>query len=123
LSSKVTRSRSSDLDDGYRAGISSFRDINLDIVKEIIEKSRYTQILVILTVIGLFLRFYHIDFNSIWLDEAATYILSLHPFAEYWNLISQGGEVHPPLFYWLEYFMLFFGNNEFYLRFIPALVH
>lgn len=122
VSSKVTRSRSSDLDDGYCAGISSFRDINLGSVKEIIEKSRYTQILVILTVIGLFLRFYHIDFNSIWLDEAATYLFSLHPFAEYWNLISQGGEVHPPLFYWLEYFMLFFGNNEFYLRFIPALV-
>ncbi len=32
------------------------------------------------------------------------------------------GEFNPPLFYWVEHVMLMLGNNEFILRFIPALL-
>jgi mannosyltransferase len=122
LPSRADRSAVCDLDGGYSAGISSFRDITPHTLKEILIKSRYAQILIILTAIGLVIRFYHLDYNSLWLDESMTYQFSLHPFSEYWDLISRGGEVHPPLLYWLEYFMLFFGNNEFNLRFIPAII-
>jgi hypothetical protein len=31
---------------------------------------------IVLTIIGLCLRFYHLDFNALWLDEAATYTMS-----------------------------------------------
>ena len=35
---------------------------------------------------------------------------------------TMAGEFNPPLFYWLEHLMLTIGNNEFILRFIPALL-
>jgi Predicted membrane protein len=33
-----------------------------------------------------------------------------------------GGEFNPPLFYWLEHGVLLFGDSEFVLRFLPALL-
>ena len=78
-------------------------------------------ILSFLLFIGTILRFYQIGTTSLWLDEVMTYQFSINPFLEYWNLISAGGEVHPPLFYWIEWTALKFGNNEFVLRFFPAI--
>ncbi|MBP1928785.1 putative membrane protein [Methanolinea mesophila] len=83
--------------------------------------SRYIQLLILLTAAGIFLRFYNLTFNSIWLDEAATYNFSRDSFLEIWN-ITANGEFNPPLFHWIEHVMLFFGNSEFTLRFIPALL-
>jgi mannosyltransferase len=75
----------------------------------------------ILTVIGLALRLYHLDFNSIWLDEAYTYSIAKLTFIKIFeNTVV--GEFNPPLFIMLERIMLFFGNNEFILRLIPALM-
>lgn len=75
----------------------------------------------ILTIIGLALRLYHLDFNSIWLDEAYTYSIAKLSFVEIFkNTVV--GEFNPPLFIMLERVMLFFGNNEFILRLIPALM-
>ncbi len=90
-------------------------------LREAVIYSRYVQILIILTIIAALLRFYALDNASLWLDEAMTYRFSIDPFTEYWTLISAGGEVHPPLFYWLEYPMLAFGHTEMTLRFLPAL--
>ncbi|MDD1715579.1 MAG: glycosyltransferase family 39 protein [Methanolinea sp.] len=90
-------------------------------IQQILLRSRYLQILLLLTVIGAALRFYSLGESSLWLDEALTYRFSLHPFGEYWGLISSGGEVHPPLFYWFTHFTLGFGHNEAVLRFLPAL--
>ena len=36
-------------------------------------------------------------------------------------LISAGGEVSPPLFFWLEHFMLNLGHTETTLRLLPAI--
>jgi 4-amino-4-deoxy-L-arabinose transferase-like glycosyltransferase len=91
------------------------------LLKDTILQSRYYQILLILTVIGAILRLYALDQASLWLDEAMTYLFSINPFTEYWTLISAGGEVHPPLFYWLEYPMLALGHTETTLRFLPAI--
>ncbi len=40
------------------------------------------QALIVLTIIGFFLRFYNLGYNSLWLDEATTYNISLQSFAE-----------------------------------------
>lgn len=79
------------------------------------------QILLILTVAGFFLRFYQLDFNSLWLDEAFTYYASNESLLQIWET-TKTGDFHPPLFHWIEHFMLYFGNNEFILRFVPAVV-
>ncbi len=89
-------------------------------IKNTILSSRYIQILLALIFIAAVLRLYALDLSSLWLDEALTYRWSLHPFSEYWGLISAGGEVSPPLFYWMEYAMLSFGHTEITLRLLPA---
>lgn len=81
---------------------------------------RYLQALFVLTLMGAFLRFYHLDYNSLWLDEAATLNFARQSPADIWQ-ITAGGEFNPPLFYWIEHFMLIVGDSEFVLRFVPAL--
>jgi len=85
------------------------------------QKTSPILILFFLLITGTILRFFQIEIHPLWLDEAMTYHFSLNPFLEYWNLISAGGEVHPPLFYWIEWIALQFGNSEFVLRFFPAI--
>ncbi|MGI6022583.1 MAG: glycosyltransferase family 39 protein [Methanoculleus sp.] len=86
-----------------------------------IKTSRYLQILIGLTVIGLLLRFYNLGWNSLWLDEASTLGFARQSFLGIWESTA-GGEFNPPLFYWLEHGMLLFGESEFVLRFLPALL-
>jgi mannosyltransferase len=90
-------------------------------IKEELLSNRYLQLIIALTIVGALIRLLSLGFNPIWLDEAMTLQFSINPFGEYWNLISSGGEVHPPLFYWLEHFMLYLGQSETILRLIPAL--
>ena len=65
-----------DLDGGYVSPIKTFRDLSLENIKSLIVASRYFQTLIVLTIIGLFLRFYNLGYNSLWLDEATTYSTS-----------------------------------------------
>ncbi|ABN57398.1 glycosyl transferase, family 39 [Methanoculleus marisnigri JR1] len=74
-----------------------------------------------LTVIGALLRFYNLAGNSLWLDEAATLSFARQSLAGIWESTA-GGEFNPPLFYWLEHGILVFGESEFVLRFLPALL-
>jgi 4-amino-4-deoxy-L-arabinose transferase-like glycosyltransferase len=110
-----------DLDWGYESPIKTFHDITLNNIQSLIIASRYVQALIALTVIGIFLRFYNLGFNSLWLDEASTYTISVKSFADIWQ-VTASGEFNPPLFYWVEHVMLMFGNIEVILRFIPALL-
>jgi len=112
--------RECDLDGGYESSIKTFRDISLENIQSLVTKSRYIQALIVLTAIGLFLRFYHLGYNSLWLDEASTYTISIQSFADIWQTMA-AGEISPPLFYWAEHILLTLGNNEVFLRFIPAL--
>lgn len=107
----------------------------VDVTQEVEEKSSgilgalgkavredvWIQVLIGLTVIGAILRFYHLDFNSLWLDEAFTYNAAKDSLQEIWNTMEVG-DFHPPLFHWIEHFMLAFGHSEFVLRFIPAVL-
>lgn len=74
-----------------------------------------------LTVIGALLRFYNLAGNSLWLDEATTLSFAGQSLLGIWETTA-GGEFNPPLFYWLEHGMLVFGESEFVLRFLPALL-
>ena len=86
-----------------------------------IHHSRYTQSLIVLTIVGFFLRFYNLGFNSLWLDEAATNVFASKSLSGIWTATASG-EFNPPLFYWIEHLMLTLGNNEVVLRFVPALL-
>jgi 4-amino-4-deoxy-L-arabinose transferase-like glycosyltransferase len=97
------------------------QDIEYD-SKESLLKNNYVYILLILTAIGAFLRLYHLSFNSLWLDEGATYEIAKKSILDIWNTINLPPEYNPPLFYWIEHAMLSYGSREFILRLIPALV-
>lgn len=77
-------------------------------------------VLSLLILVGMFLRFFHLDYNSLWLDEACTFNIASLSLSGIWNF-SATSDPNPPLFYLIEHFMLAFGQNEFVLRFIPAL--
>ena len=111
----------SKLDGDYISPIRSYHDLTIENGKYVLIHSRYVQILLLLTLVGLFLRFYNLGFNSLWLDEASTLDMSKNGFLEIWN-ISLSGDFHPPLFHWTEHLMLAFGQSEVILRFIPALL-
>ncbi|MBP2134358.1 4-amino-4-deoxy-L-arabinose transferase-like glycosyltransferase [Methanomicrobium sp. W14] len=100
--------------------VNSFKDLNPENLKGVVLGNRYAQMLIGLVIIGFALRFYHLGFNSIWLDEGSTLGYAKETLAGIWQSTA-GGEFNPPLFYYLEHFMLVFGDSEFVLRFLPAL--
>ena len=101
--------------------VSSLSDLKFENLKNVIRYNPYAWMLIGLIIIGCILRFVNLGFNSLWLDEGATFDIAQNSFVEIWET-TMGGEVNPPLFYWIESVMLFFGNSEFILRFVPALM-
>jgi mannosyltransferase len=117
---KIRPDQSINLDGDYTSPIRSFRDVTFENCKSVFFHSRYAQILLSLTILGSFLRFYNLGFNSLWLDEATTLSWSKPGFSEIWE-ISRSTDFHPPLFHWIEHIMLIFGQSEFVLRAAPAI--
>lgn len=76
-------------------------------------------LLITITIVGAAIRLSQLGWNSLWLDEAATLWFASKGYIGVWNSVLSG-EYNPPLFYWLEVFMLNFGRSEFVLRFIPC---
>jgi mannosyltransferase len=109
------------LDGDYISPVRSCRDLSVETIRDTLCHSRYIQVLLSLTIIGFFLRFYNLGYNSLWLDEASTYTYASMSIPGIWEATT-GGEFNPPLFYWTEHIMLLFGNSEFVLRFVPALL-
>ena len=109
-----------DLDSGISTSVRPGASA-LDTVVASIKTSRYVQTLLGLTLAGFLLRFYNLAGNSLWLDEAATLTFARQSLLGIWGSTA-GGEFNPPLFYWLEHGMLVFGESEFVLRFLPALL-
>ncbi|MEW6516872.1 MAG: glycosyltransferase family 39 protein [candidate division FCPU426 bacterium] len=75
-------------------------------------------LLLILAALGL--RLFHLDFRSLWLDEA----YSLRLASASWPGIWQGAalDIHPPLFHFLQALWIrLAGTSEFSLRFPSAL--
>ena len=110
------------LDGDYISPIKTARDyLSFANIKSLVLGSRYVQVLILFVVAGSFLRFFDLGFNSIWLDEATTYYQSLLSPLQIWQSMNLT-EFNPPLFYWMEHFMLMLGKSEIILRFIPAVV-
>ncbi|HEX3000948.1 MAG TPA: hypothetical protein VHN82_01030 [Methanoregula sp.] len=84
-----------DLDNGYDSPVRSFRDLTLENVHSLLLHSRYTQLLLALTLIGAILRFVNLGFNSLWLDEASTYTFASMSLSGIWAATT-GGEFNPP---------------------------
>ena len=101
--------------------INSFSDLKIENLKNVIRYNPYAWMLLGLIFIGCILRFVNLGFNSLWLDEGATFDIAQNTFVGIWET-TMGGEVNPPLFYWMESVMLLLGTSEFILRFIPALM-
>ena len=110
---------SANADEKY--GINSFSDLNTENLKNVICNNRYAQMLIVLTIAAFALRFYNLGFNSIWLDEGSTLGFARQSLLGIWESTA-GGEYNPPLFHYIEHFMLTFGDSEFILRFVPALM-
>ncbi len=118
---KLRPNQGINLDGEYISPVRSFQDLSFENCKSVIYHSRYAQLLISLTVMGFILRFYNLGFNSLWLDEATTFHWSKMSFFEIWE-IGRSADFHPPLFHWIEHFMLYFGQSEFILRAAPALL-
>ncbi len=77
--------------------------------------------MLLILVLAAFLRFYRLDAQSLWADEGNSVSLSGRslPF------ITAGAahDIHPPLYYYLLHFwMRVFGNSEFAVRALSALL-
>lgn len=83
-------------------------------------KNKYLYYLGLLIIAGAILRLYNLGYNSLWLDEATTYTISSQSFLGIWQSMING-EFNPPLFYWIEHIILWFGNSEILLRIVPAI--
>ena len=84
-------------------------------------RNYWLPVLVGLIIIGTILRFYHLDFNSLWLDEISTYRYASGTFEAMWQMMATGTDYSPPLFFALEHFVLQgFGVSEWTMRFLPA---
>jgi uncharacterized membrane protein len=108
-----------DLDEGYLSPIHSPGDLTVSSIRSVLLSSRYIQLLLSLTLIGAVLRLFNLGFNSLWLDEASTLTFAKMSIGQIWQVSST--EFNPPLFYWLENFMLSFGSSEAVLRLLPAI--
>jgi len=109
------------LDGEFQTPVHSYRDLTLENIRTTLTHSRYVQTLLSVTFIGFILRFYHLGYNSLWLDEASTLTFAVKSIPGIWQATTSG-EFNPPLFYWAEHLMLTFGNSEVILRFLPALL-
>ncbi len=77
--------------------------------------------LLLILVLAAFLRFYRLDAQSLWADEGNSVSLSGRSL----DLITAGAahDIHPPLYYYLLHFwMRVFGNSEFAIRALSALL-
>ncbi len=70
--------------------------------------------LVAVMVVGVFLRFYHLGFESFWEDEAYSLLFAKGRLVD---------DLQPPLYFWLsKVWMHFFGDSEFGARSLSAVI-
>jgi uncharacterized membrane protein len=90
------------------------------IYKKNINKKNAIILLIVIFFLGSFLRFYNLDYISIWLDEAVSWDQSRHSF--YKMLVMTLNDNTPPLHNFILFFIIHtFGDTEFLLRLPSAL--
>ena len=82
---------------------------------------KLTWFVLLIALFSLFTRFYHLNFESYWLDElySASYVNPDFPLRSI--LHDLGQDVHPPLHYFLSYFVFkTFGYTDFVVELFRA---
>lgn len=81
----------------------------------------YRLYLVLSLVFGIFIRFYGLEIQSLWLDELYTVVNASSGATELYTFLL--GDVHPPFHYLLMlYWIRLFGNSVFVVRCFSALI-
>jgi len=91
---------------------------------KVINWIKQNYILLLIVVFGTFLRFYKIDFQSIWLDEICSYIES-DPQKKFLDIYSfvKAYDPHPPFYYFsLHVVFQIFGYTTFVMRAFSAIL-
>ena len=73
-----------------------------------------------IVLIGTLLRFAGLGQESIWLDEVTSIIIARMPLSSV--VAWAAGDIHPPLYYVVLHFWLSFGESEFAVRALSALL-
>ena len=95
---------------------------HLQLIKQHILNNKYTGIVCVLTLAALFLRLFHLGYNSISGDEGYTVLFLSNGLEGVWNVMYIDGRPTPPLYYTLESITLsFLGQGEFALRLLSAI--
>lgn len=93
-------------------------------MRKIINEIQNNKLLFIIIVIGSILRFYHLDYQSVWLDEIHTLNEAnpSTPFSELYTKIKEGEQM-PPLYFYTVYFLFkIFGYTTIVVRVYSALL-
>ena len=84
--------------------------------------TRYSRffLLSFFTAVGLALRIFHIDFQSLWVDELLVILKAEQK--SLWEIIAASKvDVHPPLYDYLIHFWMYFGETVWILRFFSLI--
>ncbi len=93
-------------------------------MKKIVTKIKENKLLTLIIVLGVILRFYNLDFQSVWLDEIHT-LNEANPslsFSEVYNSLLNSEQMPPLYFYSLYYIFKVFGYTTFVARFFSAII-
>ena len=83
------------------------------------DPNRLWAVVVLIVLLGGVLRFYGLDLEPLWSDEAATLRYAEMPQAWLWH---DSSDTTPPLYYSLQRIWLVFGRSEVALRSLPAVI-
>ncbi|MFZ1289737.1 MAG: glycosyltransferase family 39 protein [Melioribacteraceae bacterium] len=79
-------------------------------------------LLLVIIIVGSFLRFYKLNYQSLWLDELVTMTVVDLPTVADVLKITTDADIHPPGFYiLLHYWIKTFGNTETQLKMISVI--
>jgi|GEM_PF-1368293 len=87
-------------------------------VKKVIHENNYVMLMSII-FLGMFLRFYGLGTESLWLDEATSTLMAKQSLSTI--LFGQKDFAHPPLFYSILHFVVIFDDSEFFVR-LPSAI-
>ncbi len=76
-------------------------------------------IMVVTLLLAALLRFFQLDSQSMWFDEAARMVIARADLSTI--LLTTGGDTLPPFFHTTIHFWLKIGEGDFWLRLLPAL--
>ena len=84
-------------------------------------RGSHTVILAVVVLLGVFLRFYRIAAQPLWVDEASSVRFARGTLSQLWDWSTLVDPGNPPLYYSLLHGWLVFGDSEASLRTLSAL--